>query len=361
MATTSIGGKQYPSMQEMVGIFGGFERQRLAREDLERQKKRDKMYGDYLVNQTRIADQRAELLRAQQESLNRYRADQQMLAEIKHEFEVKKEQAATVDTAIDLVNKRLATEYANMTPGSTIQNEKFTELYGSLWQQLNAMGLSAQETGQILSSMPVLSKPEEKATIGQKVQAYLQLAEKNPDIVAGPLGEAVGLDIPPEALDTKTAKELREDIVQINKAHERGAFETEEDYLTAVRNRLQDKTAIYEDVTMAPTASDLSATAFSAVVGPEKILRKGTPSRDEAELAARHLTRNSPQGVRYKVIRDDPGPFGVGFERYKVIEDIPVGLERAWYEMSDEEKGTARALISRGVSAEKIIEAIRND
>ena len=361
MATTSIGGKQYPSMQEMVGIFGGFERQRLAREDLERQKAKDKAYGNYMTAQIEHMEKERELLAVKNQMLfmKEWRDQRAQMGEMMMKA-AENERAMNLDIA-NTSKAVWTTMFGQLKPGGAETPEMIQQRKNMDTYLKKAAGWKDIDIAESQRDFGAITKPEEEATIGQKIQAYLQLAEKNPDIVAGPLGKAVGLEIPPEALDTKTAKELREDIVQINKAHERGAFETEEDYLTAVRNRLKNKTAIYEDVAMAPTAGDLSATAFSAVVGPEKILRKGTPSRDEAELAARHLTRNSPQGVRYKVIRDDPGPFGVGFERYKVIEDIPVGLESAWYEMSDEEKGTARALISRGVSAEKIIEAIRND
>ena len=181
MATTSITGKQYPSVTQMTGIFGELHRRKMAEESLALEKKRIAMYGDKIAADIKHQEQQAMLLKSQQEALNMYRANQQMMSQLRLQFDMKKEQQDTVDTAIDLINKRREAKLSNMKPGDSETDDEFTQDYGSLWQQLNAMGLDAEQTGQILGSMQPLSKPEVEITPGQKFQVLANMPKKGMD------------------------------------------------------------------------------------------------------------------------------------------------------------------------------------
>lgn len=352
--------KQYPTVREMVGMFQNLGQQKLQRENLERQKKRDKLYGKQITDQIKYNEARRRLM-----------AEQQKAASIKDWFNMRqKMQDAMVEAA---ENKRAinfdiassakgtwSTYWQALGPGESETDEMFALRKLRDTSLKKAAGQKPIDIARSQQNMTALTKPEKKLSEGQKVQAFLQLADEAPEIAAKPLGKALGIDIDPEALNTKKVKELRDSMAPINRAYEKGLFESKEDYLTAARNIMEGKLA-YKGVDITPRGlSDLSATVFSSVVGPEKILQKGTPSREEADLAARRLTAKSPPGIRYKTVRDD-SLLGLGYEHYAVVEDIPVGLETTWYNMTSEEKETARNLLNQGIGVEKIIEAIKND
>ena len=386
--------KQYPTVQQMVGLFQGLAQQQLEREKFEADKKHQKQYGKYLAGKLKVEEQEAELLKAQQEALSNYRASQQMIEIMKQQAAARKEQSALAETAIDLVNKRLGTEYANLPPGSTMKDEKFTELYGSLWQQLTALGLPAQEAGQILSSIPVLSKPDEEASLGSK----LNFAAQFPGFVTGGLKDdiekALGIAITDDMLKGLSTLPYESKLLAskylTGYAEGRGNVKDLPEVVRLLREG-----NMLELVTNFPLEPELTGSTLPVGIstmffGPEGIFQKGVSSREQADAMCRELNLLEAErgsGVRYKVQRKDiPARVGggvgaivgdaLGLENYTLVEDIPTdlestwhtlndrtkrsvrGLESVWIDLSAEEKKTAITLINQGYSSQEIIDAL---
>lgn len=294
MAITSITGKQYPSVTQMTGIFGELHRRKMAEEDLERQKKRDKMYGEYLVNQTRLAEQRANLLRTQQEALNTYRNNQQMLEKLRYLQNVEENQRANVKTVMDMVDKRRQARLNNMEPGGSDTDEDVTQDYQFAWQMFDIYGIEPQIRTQVLETLGPLSKPEEKAHIGQVIQGSLQLLDVAPEAAVAKLENTLGIELDSDAIAKLKLKSTRDKIERVDEAYSKGLFETPEDYQLALRNAVGDQLGIYTGAKMrySHITSPVSASSMQLV---QDALRMEFSSKTEAEMAANYSEMTSKQ------------------------------------------------------------------
>ncbi len=368
MATTSITGKQYPSVNEMVGIFGGINKQRLAQEDLDRQRKRDKMYGDYLVNQTKLAEQRAELLRTQQESLNAYRQGQAMRDEARVKLELERHQQALADDAINLINKDAEMTYENLPPGESETKDEFYQRYGSARQALKLKGFEPETITAILERMQPQSKPEERVSISHKLQFAGQYPKTITGDLKGDIEKVLGITITDDMFDDfkSLPTEHQKLVGQYLDRYEEGKIDSEDIpkiFELASEGNILELTTKYP-LPPKDMSRTLHTTGIATAGGPEGIFEKGVDSLDAATLWAMYFTQETPEGIRYKPVRKDRSQnipiLGRLTENYTIVEDIPSGLETLWPTLDVEGKGLARRLLDAGVEPKDIIKRIEN-
>jgi len=205
MATTSIGGKQYPSVQEMIGTFGQMSQQVLAEEELRAKKRHQAQYGKYMAAQIKDMETRAELLKTKNQQLHEYQMGQ-LRARIKEQLAAeRKEQAANISTVMDMVSKRREARFNNMKPGGSDTDEEVTEDYQFAWQMFDAYNVPTEVRALALSTLGPQSKPEQEITPGQKFQVISAMPKKGMDTetlqkLSDEMTKLSGIKVTPEML-----------------------------------------------------------------------------------------------------------------------------------------------------------------
>jgi len=170
--------KQYPTVQQMVGIFQGLAQQQLEREKLEADKRHQKQYGKYLAGRLKAEEQQAELLRAK---------NQMMF--MKDWFDMRNKMGEAMQVAaenrralyLDIANSKKGMYEAQLKtlgPGDS-ETPEMVELkkqIDTLYKK--AEGWKDIDIAESQRNITAITMPDEKITAGQEFQVLANMPKE---------------------------------------------------------------------------------------------------------------------------------------------------------------------------------------
>jgi len=196
--------KQYPSLREVTGLIMGLRQQELNRQDLKRQKKRDRALSGNMAEVLKLDKRKFELDKVRQQAIANHYERTNALAMLKFKQDKEKEGFDVAMNLADLAQKLETSAFERLEPGGIEDDESLLRRMALYRMAGTSAGLEPEAITRNQMFMKHAQKPEEELSKDEKLRVLMQsgLISKAPEAFIPVLKEEFGIDMTPEMFKT---------------------------------------------------------------------------------------------------------------------------------------------------------------